>query len=113
MDFALALREAEDRDDAAGGRVLRNLQFDYFQTRLAGYTPEKLQGYLEGLAVWRFEAGVAVFKTADQPCAAFAALEFPEGIRVLVLGFCYRHRVSAADWWEAVIRPRVKEYLDA
>jgi hypothetical protein len=107
VDIDAAQRAAKKAIDHAGLNDLRRLLSGYFWERLRSKSPGELDVYLSALQVWNREGQACVFKTADEPCAAYTALVFDEGVCVVVLGACYRYPVSAANWWRSVIRPRL------
>lgn len=109
-DLADALAETVKAGDNESGDWLIELLHRHFRERLAGKSPAQLVAHLASLQVWRSDPG-PVFKTADLPCAAYAAIEWGGELTILVLGFCYRYPISEQMWWTEVIRPRLRIHL--
>jgi hypothetical protein len=111
VDLDGALRLAERAGDAKAVAHLRRLLRVYFWETLRAKSYPQLEAFLATLQVWRTEGEASVFKTVDEPCMAFTALAFDEGLYVVVLGACYRYPNSQDAWWRDVIRPRLRVYL--
>lgn len=110
-DFADALDAAERARDAQSKEALYNLLYNYLEEDLHRRTPGQLIAYLQARAPWRREGPHEVFKSANQPCVSFMALERGGTLGVLVLGFCHRYPQSEDQWWTHIIRPRLKDYV--
>ncbi len=111
VDLKEALDAAHDARDGRGGDWLQRLMFVYVKERLASKSPTELEVYLRSRRVWRRDGVHAVFKSVDEPCVAYAALEFDDGVQILVLGFCHRYPRSEEAWWLEHIRPRLRQYV--
>jgi hypothetical protein len=90
---------------------LERLLYDNICGTIGGLPERKLAGHLDGLAHWREEQGVKVYKSVERPCVAFAALRQDGHAVLLVLGFCLATPPDDDTWWQQTIGPRLTESL--
>lgn len=110
-DLKVALDAAISARDNAGKEDLYGLLYEHVEGRLAKHSPSSLVRYLRSRSVWRTHGNHKVFKTADEPCVAYVAVDRNGSLQILVLGFCYRYPGSEGAWWSGVIRPRLEDYV--
>lgn len=124
VDLKAALDLARDHGEGRAAEALLDLVFGYLPDRLGALSAAQLERHLGQLQVWRREAGCAVFRTVDEPALAYCALRFGSaasgagagqggdaGVNIVVLGVFYRYPGTEEEWWQAVVRPRLRLYL--